>query len=302
MPPKYRVAMKETMGSLNKTSPCVVCCGRNKYLNIRHEHLSTAWYNKQMTIQGNMDPHCYFCDQPHPLDHMTRQRVILSTSTLSGVPFLEGWGWEEQKPLHCDMETIPGSTLQTLKKAWERAYAGNPLPIDTVLGGGLNDIKKLVRTHMKNKVEDMELIADLVSREFIDDIKSLYATIKEHSKKYDTDDSLAVLTVLHVPAIYWHDHDGPYPTADYINMKPVVDKINLAIEAFNLEFGASSAPKLHQMGERGRQKGKVRVFMWEAFRETNPKDMMHLKDIVRFRMVKHIVKYFEKATPRAYKI
>ena len=302
MPPNYKVTMEEAMGSLNKLSPCVICCGRNRYLNIRHEHLSTAWYNKQMTIQGNMDPHCYFCDQCHPLDHMTRQRVILSTSTLSGVPYLEGWDWKDQQPLHCDMETIPGSTLQTLKKAWERAYAGNPLPIDTVLAGGLNDITKSVRTHIKNKVGDMERIADLVAKEFDENIRGLYMTVQEHSRKYDTDDSLAVLTVLHVPAIYWHEHDGPYPTDNYLNMKPVVDKVNLAIEAFNLELGASSAPKLHQMGERGRNKGKVRVYMWEAFRENSPKDMMHLKDIVRFRMVKHIVKYFEKATPRAYKI
>jgi hypothetical protein len=231
---------------------------------------------------------------------MTRQRVILSTSTLSGVPFQHGWGWAGEKPLHCDMETIPGSNIHTLKKAWERAYAGNPLPIDTLLAGGLNDIKNMVRSHVRNRMEDMDMIAEMVAKDLINTIRNLYNTIQEHSKKFDTDNTLAVMTVLHVPAMYWHEHDGPYPTPDYLNMKPVVDKVNLTIEAFNLEIGSRSAPKLQQSGERGRQGGKVRVYMMDSFRESKPEKKMHLKNEYRSQMVHRIVKYFEKGTPRAY--
>ena len=67
--------------------------------------------------------------------------------------------------------------------------------------------------------------------------------------------------------ILWHKwHDGPYPSPDYINVKPVVDKVNLAIEALNLETGCKAALKLQQSGERGRFGGKSRSFIWEAFR------------------------------------
>ena len=299
----YRVTMTSSMGSLDKHSTCQICCGRNKFLNTRHIHLSTTWYNKQMASLGNMSPMCYFCDMAHPIDHMTRQRVILSTSTLSGVHFMEGWGWNGVTPFHCDMETIPGAHITTLKKAWERAYSGNTLPIDTVLAGGLNDIKSMVNWYIRSKEKDMDVIADKVTKQFISDVRGLYSTIKEHSKRHETKDTLAVMTVLHIPAIYWHEwNDGPYPSPDYINMKPVVDKVNLAIEAFNLETGGRAALKLQQSGERGRFRGKSRSFIWEAFREAEKKDMMHLTDNIRCNVVKKVVKHFELGTPKALEI
>ena len=296
----YRVAMTSSMGSLDKHSACVICCGRNKYLNARHIHLSTAWYNKQMASLGNLSPMCYFCDMTHPIDHMTRQRVILSTSTLSGVHLMEGWGWNGEKPFHCDMETIPGAHLTSLRKSWERAYSGNTLPIDTVLAGGLNDIKSMVNYLIRTQEWDMDKIAEKVTNQFIKDIRSLHSTIKVHSRRHNTQDTFAVMTVLHVPAIYWHEwNDGPYPSPDYINMKPVVDKVNLAIEAFNLETCGTAALKLQQSGERGRFRGKSRSFIWEAFRETEKKDMMHLTDTIRCNVVGKVVKYFEHRTPSA---
>jgi hypothetical protein len=98
--------------------------------------------------------------------------------------------------------------------------------------------------------------------------------------------------------MYWMEKDGEYPTKDYINLKEVIDRTNLKIEAFNLKNGRSNAPKLHQAGERGKH-GK-RVYMWDAWREENKQDMMHLKDLHRFSMVRLVVKYFEKGTPRSY--
>ena len=82
-------------------------------------------------------------------------------------------------------------------------------------------------------------------------------------------------------------------------MKPVVDKVNLAIEAFNLETGGKAALKLQQSGERGRFHGKSRSFIWEAFREVEKKDMMHLTDNIRCNVVKKVVKHFELGTPKA---
>ena len=293
----YRVTMRDYMGSITNTSPCEVCCGRNKFLNISHEHLSTTFYNKQSTIIGDMNPFCYFCNLFHPMDNMTRQKVILSSSTLHGVQFLQGWGWGDQTPYHCDMETIPGATLITLKKAWERSYSGNPVPIDTVVVGGLTDIRSMVSTHMANRVGEMEEIAELVAKEFDDSLMNLHTMMKEHSRKYETNDTMSVMTVLQVPAMFWHPHDGPYPTPDYVNMKQVFEKVNLTIEAFNLTHGSSTAPKLHQTATRGK-KGR-RVFMMDAFREAKKEEKMYLTDELMFGLTKRIIKHFQHGTPRA---
>jgi hypothetical protein len=48
---------------------------------------------------------------------------------------MEGWGWGDDPPLHCDMETVPGAKIIHLKRVWERASRDNPLPLDTVLVG-----------------------------------------------------------------------------------------------------------------------------------------------------------------------
>ena len=88
------------------------------------------------------------------MDNLTRQKVIISTSTLHVVQLLQGWGWGDQTAIHCDMETI--SQLNTLRHTWERSYACNPIPIDTIVVGGLNDIKSKVQIHMSNKVGEMD--------------------------------------------------------------------------------------------------------------------------------------------------
>ena len=296
MSPNYRTQMTRAMGSLNKKEPCLICCGRNRSLQISHIHLSTAYYNKEMIRQGKMSPMCYFCDTSHPIDHMTRQKVILATSTLSGVQFMQGWSWNNDQPTHLDMETIPGARIATLRKAWERAYTTNPLPIDTFLVAGLNDVKNLAKLYI-NK-HNIEKTADLVAEDIKGALMALHSTIMEHSRKFEVDDTIAVSTILHTPSMYWHEDDGEVPTPDYINLKAVVDKTNLQIEAFNLEYGVSAAPKLHLTGER--KAGKKRRYMWEAWREDKKEDMLHMTDPFRFKMTKCIIKYFEKATPKAY--
>ena len=65
----------ETMGSLKTNTPCVVCCGKNKQLKTRHQHLSTAHYNKEMAKLGEMTPMCYICDKHHPINNMSKAKV-----------------------------------------------------------------------------------------------------------------------------------------------------------------------------------------------------------------------------------
>ena len=49
-------------------------------------------------------------------------------------------------------------------------------------------------------------------------------------------------------------------------------------------------------------RGKKRKYMFKAFRVVDKVNMMHLKGHKRFKMVKCLVNYFTKATPKSYQI
>ena len=98
----------------------------------------------------------------------------------------------------------------------------------------------------------MAQMAELISEDIINSIEALHRVIKDHSEKHDVNDTLAVGTILHVPALYWRDSDGEYPTSDYQNLKEVIDRTNLKIQAFNLKNGRRAAPRLQQGGDRGK--------------------------------------------------
>ena len=252
-----------------------------------------------MIRQEIMNPMCHFCDLEHPVDHMSRQRVILTSSSLSETQYLVGWQWHDKPPIHCDIEAIPGGLIPTLRKAWERSYMANPLPTDTVLHAGLNDVKHFAEPHLSANVP-MDEIANLVSDDIIIAIRCLHRLIIEHSNKHEVSDTFAVGTLLHVPALYWPVDCGAPPTNDYINLREVIDAVNIKIEAFNIEIGATSAPKMHQTAERGRR--NKRFYMFNLFREEAKENMMHLVDQEKIKMTMRYVKYFDTATPRAVKL
>ena len=107
MAPNYRLEMGNEMGSLSKASPCFICSGKNNFCPVHHLHMSTAWYNRQMNLLGKSLPMCHFCDIPHAIDNRTRQNVILSDSTLSGVQYLQGWGWGTFGPITQSLKVSP---------------------------------------------------------------------------------------------------------------------------------------------------------------------------------------------------
>ena len=212
---------------------------------------------------------------------------------------MQGWGWGDDIPLHCDMETVPGAKIIQLKRIWERAYWNNPLPVDTVLVGGLNDIKELVTAY--KTLYPMKQLAESVAESVMLSITGLHTVIKAHSYQHGVEDTLAVATILHTPAMYWHEGDGEYPALDYFNMKEVVDRTNLEIEAFNIKNGRANAPKIHKAGERTK-KGKTQ-YMMSAWREKAKQDKMHLTDTHRFRVIKKlVVRYLRDGTPASEQI
>ena len=157
----------------------------------------------------------------------------------------------------------------------------------------MEDIRDLARLYQdKYTVTEM---AELISEDLINSIEALHRVIKDHSEKHDVNNTLAVGTIVHVPAIYWRDTDGEYPTTDYQNLKEVVDRTNLKIQAFNIKNGRRAAPRLQQAGDRG--KPNKRVYMWNCWVGDKKEDMMDLKDPQRCGLARVIIKYFEKGTP-----
>ena len=300
--PLYRVPMTTKYGSLDKSTPCIICCGRNSKLNIRHVHLSTQFYYKQSLLAGSTSPWCYRCNSEHMIDMMTRTKVFLSTSTINGVPFLEGW---PGLSMHCDWETVPGAQLDTLRKVWERSYSQSPLPVDTILVGGLNDIKPIIRSinDPRAPLSSHTSIQDMATKAqdlFIERVRAIWHTMKCKSKEKGTNDTLAVCMVLHVPALYWHEHDKDFPHPDYTNYKPVIDAINDSIISFNQEIGSPHTPRLQRMGERTLGKGARVTYNWNRFREEDRWNMMHLADKYRIELATRLYKYFEHRAPKAF--
>ena len=153
------------------------------------------------------------------------------------------------------------------------------MPIDTVLVAGLNDIRDTARLYLGKYT--LEESANMASEYIMTSIKGLHKLVLEHSVTHNVRSTLTVATVLHVPALYWHKDNGAPPSPDYVNYKDLVDTLNLKIEN-----GVSSAPSLHQAGERPLNKGEKRVYQFQAFRED---------DKARHKMVK----YFSRATARS---
>ena len=293
-PNNLRCEMSPNFGCINENEICKVCCGRCKNLDVRHIHFSTWYYNKQMSLDCVERPWCYICNENHQIDHLTRKKLLL-TSDLAGVQFEKGWLWNDERPVHLDIEGILHGKIPVFKKAWERTCHSVPLPIDTVLVAGLEDIKAEVNNYAIDT--DISVMAEEISEKILASIYTIYTLVAEHSDKYNTDDTLAIATLIHTPSMYWRQSDGPLPSSDYRNLKEVIDKTNLKIEAFNLQFGMSNAPKLHQIGERGNR--KKRFYNNNAFIESKKEEQFALSTATKFSGMKLITKYFEKGTPRS---
>ena len=134
-------------------------------------------------------------------------------------------------------------------------------------------------------------LAEIISEVVIDAITKLHRIVKAHSTRKNVDDTLAICTMVHVPALYWRETDGKFPTENCQNLKAIIDRTNLKITAFNLK---NSTPK--------RGKPSKKVYMWDCFVELKREDMRTLQDQQRIKLARLLVKYFEKGTPKSYKI
>ena len=298
--PFYTMPKESKFGSLDKSSPCIVCCGRSLTLNTRHAHLSTQYYNKQSVLLGDPAPYCYHCKTSHDIDMLSRTKVYLTTSTLYGVPFLGDW---PGLAMHCDWEAVSGGTLDTMRRVWERAYMDHALPVDTIMIAGLNDIRPIVKSVYDFRANptnqpDNEVVCHLAQELFMEKVSRIWTIMKDHCKAKDTDDTLAISRILHVPALYWTEDDGDLPHPKYVNYKAVVDAINVSITAYNKEIGSPHAPNLQRTGQRGLGRGDRRKYIYSRFREDTKWNMMHFADKYRIEIATRLYQYFEIRTPK----
>ena len=298
--PFYSMPKDSKFGSLDKSAPCIVCCGRSLTLNTRHAHLSTQYYNKQSLLQGDTTPYCYHCKTSHMIDNMSRIKVFLTTSTLYGVPFLGEW---PGLAIHCDWEAVSGGNLDTMRRVWERAYSEQSLPVDTMMVAGLNDIKHIVKSVYDFRADpsnqpDNEVVCHMAQEIFMEKVSRIWSTMQVHCKSKDTDDTLAVSRLLHVPALYWTKDDGDLPHPDYVNYKA----INVSITSYNKEIGSPHAPNLQRTGQRGLgrgDRGDRGKYIFGRFREDIKWNMMHFADKYRIEIATRLYQYFEIRTPKA---
>ena len=179
-----------------------------------------------------------------------------------------------------------------MRKAWERTCHDNPLPVDTVLVAGLEDVK--ARAQAYENPHNSEKMAEDISEAIKEDIEALFKVICDHSKRFEVDDTLAVATLIHVPSMYWLSEDNPHE----IDLEPVIDRTNLKIEEFNLKHGRKCAPKLHQICERGKGKQK-KNYIWNAFVEEDRVKKFHLSTESKLRVARIVTKYLREGTPRS---
>ena len=61
----------------------------------------------------------------------------------------------------------------------------------------------------------MTELAEFISEVVLNSITRLHNAVKAHSDKKSVDDTLAVCTVVHVPALYWRDTDDKFPNKTF---------------------------------------------------------------------------------------
>ena len=74
------------------------------------------------------------------------------------------------------------------------------MPIDTVLVAGLNDILDTARLYLGKYT--LEETANMASEDIMTSIKGLHKLVLVHSVTHNVRSTLAVASVLHVPALY----------------------------------------------------------------------------------------------------
>ena len=163
-----------------------------------------------------------------------------------------------------------------------QAYNVQNKAVDVVAQYGLNDVRKVEASEFKQEM-----------------LQWIWAT-KAHELTYNVQDTLGFVKMPHAPATAWLPGNGPFPTTNYRNFLYKVDTFNKIIEEVNSTSGrCQKMASFENEGQRtvkhGRFKGLAQHEM-RNWREEEPENMMHLKDYLRAKMYKRVIKYFTENT------
>ena len=271
------------MGTDHRETDCYVCLPASK----RHLHCSTQFYYKRCYRLGRRAD-CFTClDPDHPPQSDGRIKLVSTSSFLHNVQKCPTFEAELMKTIeasaasfHIDVDQITGGTLEDLRQSWRRLYWNQPLPVDTAVAAGLNDV------------------ARFSVNEILETMRRWRQMVAEHSARngHRIPNTIGFSTPLRAPAFYWHTGNPFPPPLGYVNLKEKVDILIDRIKKFNVESGTGGMVLFHTEGDR-KTWGMGVHHCWTLWREFytkpgQPDQFLHLIDEKRVGCFMKIFKYF----------
>ena len=272
---KAHSVFKNLYGNTSKHNKCRVCeeHGLVKY----HKHYSTQHARNKLIKAGQTEWFCNSCKTSHKVAITGRHKIIGTSSTLH-----TAWVDPSFKPnrLHIDEISIPGAKFKEVADNVIMTYTEKSNPIDVAIISYLNDVKRTAIQEFERQVE-----------EFIE-------KIKEHEKKHNVENTVAIVRLFKPPSLVRFPLDGPIPKEENQEFRNYNIKMNIMgniIYNINKKHGkVRNCPSLENCGKRrvfkgGRNQDQHKM---ELFREELQTEKLHLNDKEKVNAYKRIEKYF----------
>ena len=258
---------------------CTICSDDGHKIN--HHHFSTQ--NIRDFASKYQSGYLYFCMMCKANESTIRpstRKVIITSSTLYNV-----WAKDLKLAIHVDIESIVGGRIRDLTRAIIMLYLKHPERLEILVVGGLNNIGD-----------------DQPAAQIIEEFRELSQTVQAHSEIHGhTKPSIvSISTILYAPKFCSLDvpsnsQDCWKPPAGFNNRRVLVETVNAAIKAMNLEAKVNYL-KLHMEGIRiDKKKGKImhkhnpKVPIW---REDEVRKRLHLTIDYKVKVVRNAAKLF----------
>ena len=263
-------------------------CSRQQILGystkrVRHEHFSSKILTDQAEdIEEGKNYFCLACDKSHlKFSNSTRRKICVTSAILPEDRESTAVDIRTGEVFHVDWICIPGARINRLTEAWEIEYMLETKPMDIILIGGLENVKR--GRSGPSIVAAYEHFIDLV---------------KWQGERYHPDEpnTCTIGTLVYPPQLCWFEDDGQVPPS-FQNHLRNIKWLNLQIERMNDESGTKS-PKFHTLGVRkvtrnGRGRTRHRLEHWEGQERA---DKFHLRTDQRAKMANQVARYYAHMT------
>lgn len=248
--------MLHWFGIENKNRECYICDD-----GLFHRHWETRRGQEMILEQGdNKRMYCYGCCKRHKIDEGPRAKLLLSSSTLHNI---------ESNPLvqneeHVESITICGAKVDLITKRFIQRYKWVAKPLDIALVAGLNNIRKSSEGEFK---------ADLLD---------LQQAVRDHSSRFNTDDSLTISTIPKAPQLC---NLGIPRRRNFVDFTQKTLAFNRIIRATNI--GGNLAKFTNELENFAALNG--REYVPRNWREKNIDKKLHFSEELRIAAYKQVV-------------